>query len=539
MTEHIGNVDGSAAARDIRVGRHIVSDADYRTIFDTANDAIFVHDIETGRILDVNQKMTEMYAVSRDEALRLTVEDFSAGGLYSQDRALEWIAKAVAGTPQLFEWQGRARTGRVFWIEVNLKRVTIGNADRLLAIVRDISVRKEAERLLREAYDELDTRVDERTAQLAAANAELSAAMAERERLMRQVDAERRRLQRAIDHMPEGIFIAEGPDGRVVIANEAARRLLGRDLPTGTAVDREAAALGLFRIDGRLYAPDDLPISRALRGEIVTRQEIVIRRPDESQVTVMVNCAAFDGPDGSRPTAIAIFQDISALKEIDRLKSEFVNLISHDLRNPLTVIWAVAQWFDRAISAGPATRERQHVDVLLRATKQMSSLIDDLVESTRLEGGRLHIDMISVDLADLVKQISQRVGTPDDRGRISVDHAEPMPAVQLDPDRIERAIVNLMGNALKYSPANEPVVVRIRQSGGEAIVSVHDRGVGIPADELPRVFERFYRATTATRAEGLGLGLYITRLIVEAHRGRVWVESTPNLGSTFFIALPI
>ena len=130
------------------------AEANYRAIFDTANDAIFVHDATTGAILDVNRKMSEMYGYTRDEALHVTVQDLSAGvAPHTQERALELVREAVAGTPQLFEWLAKDRAGRLFWVEVNLRRVIIGGHDRLLAIVRDVTERKRAELQIRESHE--------------------------------------------------------------------------------------------------------------------------------------------------------------------------------------------------------------------------------------------------------------------------------------------------------------------------------------------------------------------------------------------------
>jgi len=164
------------------------------------------------------------------------------------------------------------------------------------------------------------------------------------------------------------------------------------------------------------------------------------------------------------------------------------------------------------------------------------------VESTRLESGQLEIRKEPVDLAHLVGEIVERVTSPEERPRICIESAVHMPTVPADPDRIERAIVNLITNALKYSPSNSPVTIRIRRSEEEAVVSVTDQGAGIPPEHLPHVFDRFYRVTGGkgvAEAEGLGLGLYIARLIVEAHGGRIWAESEVHKGSTFHFTLPL
>ncbi len=131
-----------------------ISEANYHTIFDTANDAIFVHDFANGRIIDVNRKMCDMYGYTVEEARHIDVEVLSEGvPPYSQEEAMGWIQKAAEGTPQIFEWKARDKDGKLFWVEINLKRTTMGNEDRLLAIVRDINERKQAEKQLRESEE--------------------------------------------------------------------------------------------------------------------------------------------------------------------------------------------------------------------------------------------------------------------------------------------------------------------------------------------------------------------------------------------------
>ena len=166
-------------------------------------------------------------------------------------------------------------------------------------------------------------------------------------------------------------------------------------------------------------------------------------------------------------------------------------------------------------------------------------MIQELVESTRLESGILELHKELADPCGLLREVVQGVGTPEDRGRIQPECAEGLPELLVDRERMERAVVNLITNALKYSPPTSPVVVKAERTDGEVQISVSDRGVGIAPEELPHIFDRFYRAAAGRKGQGLGLGLYITRLMVEAHGGRVGVESRLGEGSTFRITLPI
>jgi len=196
------------------------------------------------------------------------------------------------------------------------------------------------------------------------------------------------------------------------------------------------------------------------------------------------------------------------------------------------------QWLDLQLRKQGLGREADITDVVLKSGWRMVSMIRDLVDSARLESRQLEMHREPVDPLQLVSDVVEGLGTAEERARIQVECPEWVPPVLADPGRLERALENLITNALKYSPADRPVVVRIGSRDGDAIVSVADQGVGIPAEDIPHLFTRFYRAETGKKAEGLGLGLYIVRLIVEAHGGRVWVESKVGKGSTFSLTLP-
>ncbi|MBI2865482.1 MAG: PAS domain S-box protein [Chloroflexi bacterium] len=237
-----------------------------------------------------------------------------------------------------------------------------------------------------------------------------------------------------------------------------------------------------------------------------------------------------------------IDRDITARKRTDEFREQYVHTVSHDLRNPLATIRGRAQMLERSFreAQGSVSRERylDNVSAILTATKRMNAMIQDLVDSARLEAGQLHLDAQPVDLELFVPELLGRITDVLDTGRVHLEIASGCRPALADPDRLERILLNLLTNALKYSDQETTVRVEVRQSDGKAIISVADLGIGIAAADLPHIFERFYRAGDAAKAGGLGLGLYITRMLVEAHGGRIWVESEPAGGSTFYFFLP-
>ncbi|MHB0870085.1 MAG: sensor histidine kinase, partial [Chloroflexota bacterium] len=233
---------------------------------------------------------------------------------------------------------------------------------------------------------------------------------------------------------------------------------------------------------------------------------------------------------------------VEARKQIERLAEEtrrraseqedLVRMVGHDLRNPLTSVQGQAQMLQKLLERGGQDGPmRRSAKAILVGAKRMNAMIQDLVDLARVESRQLAVHRTRVDLPSFVLELLQRMGDGLDTGRIRVEVPDGLPEVWADADRLERVLTNLLSNGLKYSEAE--VRVAAASVDGEVRVSVIDRGVGIPPEELPHVFEKFYRARAVQRkAEGLGLGLYITRMLVEAMDGRVWVESEVGRGST-------
>lgn len=224
--------------------------------------------------------------------------------------------------------------------------------------------------------------------------------------------------------------------------------------------------------------------------------------------------------------------------EVQRLKDDYVTMVSHDLRTPLSGILAQAELARRRAERNGNTSCAEAAEAIIRGGQRMNSMITDLVESARLESGQVSLDIEVVSATTLVSDVLDMLPAAD-RQRVDQELPEALPLVRADRQRIGRVVTNLVTNALKYSPTEARVLVRLTGDDSEVVVSVEDRGIGIDATALPRVFERFYRACGVTGPDGLGLGLYITRLLVEAHGGRITAESVKGEGSTFRFTLPV
>ncbi len=169
----------------------------------------------------------------------------------------------------------------------------------------------------------------------------------------------------------------------------------------------------------------------------------------------------------------------------------------------------------------------------------MNVMIQDLVDMARLEAGHLTLNRVSINLSSYLADLKVRLADDLDMKRINIQVSANLPSVSADHNRLERIFTNLLSNALKYSPPDSEVTVTARQLDGQMEISVIDRGVGIDPEDIHHMFQRYYRAKGARKTEGLGLGLYITRMLVEAHGGRIWVESELGVGSTFSFTLPV
>ena len=263
-------------------------------------------------------------------------------------------------------------------------------------------------------------------------------------------------------------------------------------------------------------------------------EEALLRAKEELEIRVAERTLELRG------TNERLRLELAERTRAEQFREDYVHTISHDLRNPLAIIRGQAQLLQRMLEQEALGGLQQHsVAAIITSAGRMNAMIQDLVDSARLESGQLPLDRRPLDLVSFVRELKARLAGAVAAERLRLLAPGSLPAVAADPDRLERILMNLIMNALKYSPPPGEVLIRVAVSAREVVTAIADRGAGIAPEDLPHIFHRFYRATGARQAEGLGLGLYITKMLVEAHGGRIWVESELGKGSTFYFTLPV
>jgi len=350
---------------------------------------------------------------------------------------------------------------------------------------------------------------------------------------------QRAQLNALLENLSDGVIIAD-PTGRVVMINDAARVILGfrGDEPTVLALN----SLEALDLEGRSLSHERRPLSRALRGESFKDYEVVRVRPSGDRRRVLLTGTSVRDRDDNVVLAIVVFRDITEQRHIEQERAEYLALISHDLRSPLSVVLMSLALLKEptGTSDGPSSRAvRLHIaERAERNAKRMAEMLDEISESTSLESEGVALRRAACDMRNVIEKVVD--GMVDARARrvtVETDGA-PLYEVYADASRLERVVANLITNALKYSSEDAPVTVRLARKQSDIVLEVIDRGIGIPPESAKRLFERYYRAPGGKeRASGLGLGLYIARLIVDAHGGHIDVSSVLGKGSTFRLTL--
>ena len=289
--------------------------------------------------------------------------------------------------------------------------------------------------------------------------------------------------------------------------------------------------------------PEQWPLARALGGETVLGAEVEVLRGDAGPVPMLVASAPVRDPFGEVAGAVVALQDVSALREVDRLKDEFVSVVSHELRTPLTSIRGSLQLVLEDQGSVPDAEHLHLLQVALNNCERLIRIINDILDVSKIEAGKTMLRLRPSRADDLVAQAIENVDAIAAASGVAFSvHVEPgLPLVLADPDRMVQVLVNLLSNAVKFTPNDSIVVVEAKRAGDMVAVSVVDHGVGMSAESLARVFQKFQQVDSSTsRAKGgTGLGLAIVKGLVEQHGGAIAVESAPEAGTRFTFTIPI
>jgi len=332
----------------------------------------------------------------------------------------------------------------------------------------------------------------------------------------------------------DGVY-AFDREGQVTYVNPTAESMLGYG--EAALLGNAASAILQAQPPGdRAGVPQPDPFLTVVQTGNTYRNDQAYARHRDGQIFPISYTIAPIRGDVQVLGAVVVFRDLSAIRHLEANREEYLALLSHDLRSPLTVILGYGQQLLRKLGGPGQEKDAAKARVIVESSLRMERMLKQVLEQSALESGPAALHRASLDLMPLVRRMVEQLPLPD-RERIDLAGADQLHMLG-DAGRLERVVVNLLSNALKYSPATSPIVVRVFGSDDQAVITIADRGVGINSEEIPHLFEKQYRARTSGTVEGLGLGLYSSQLIVVAHGGRIGVESEVGRGSTFTIRMP-
>lgn len=503
-------------------------------LLEVSPDALVMVDA-TGRIVSMNTQAQTLFGYTYSELAGVALETllperFRTAHLVHREHYAAFPRTRPMGVG--LELYGRRKDGSEFPVDISLSPLLFDGTLHVLAAIRDMTARSQLEASERAARETAEARLA--------------------------------LLQLVLDELPTCVYFVTGSEGRLVLANRAAVTLWGSEWPTGQPMLDFLTThhIQIFDTNGQALPPAAYATLRALReGQAIFHHQATIRHEDGTSLAVMVNAVSLDqrllaglGSGGGNlhfssgdPAALVVIQDVTTLKEAEQLKDRFLGLVAHELRNPLSALKGFAQTLlrhshgDKGTVLAPWQQEAlTEIDV---AADRLNRLTEDLLDVVRLETGRLVLQHESANLVEITRHAIAQVQASSDRHQLTFSTALSSLQAEVDKGRIEQVLVNLLTNAIKFSPDGGSVEVTLQVSPGgqEALIAIRDQGIGIPQAEQAQLFGRFVRASNSQSQGigGTGLGLYLSRELVSEHGGDIWFESTEGVGTTFFLRLPL
>ncbi len=426
--------------------------------------------------------------------------------------------------PAYFRTELLDRQGRGHPAVLSLQALAASEPERRQYLVVGYSLEHPPGERRWEDASQLSSRVSQLQESLAMVNRRMS-------EMALQLAEERQKMRAVMASLGEGMLVLDTGQ-RVVQVGGIAEQLLGR--PGSELVGQRFAEVlpGLFQSLGQLMAQAEDPLPEVL-SELT--KDIRFAHDDK---TFRANLAPIVDSEKRCLGSVVIFEDFTHIAEVDRMKSELISIVSHELRTPLSSVQGYIDLLLQEEEADPDTRQ-EYLKIVQANAARLVEMLDVMLDIERIESGRLQLGCETLDVAYIFQYVRSTFAQIAEEKQIElVLEGQEGVAVRGDMDRIIQVLSNLVSNAIKYSPEGGRVTLRAREDAEQVALEVADVGVGIPAPEQQRLFEKFYRASGSQQVRGTGLGLSIAKSLVEAHGGTLSVTSAPGEGSTFTVVLP-
>lgn len=434
---------------------------------------------------------------------------------------------------------------------LSLKTLSLNDGRTMSIVITDLTEQKLSKQLLLRKNIELEkahsiahhlsitleNTVNERTRELKHRTEELEVNIKQKSVVEAMLRSNEERLTRILETMAEGVAIYD-ENGVITFANLMAQRILG--LVRSKEQIFELPAWQYTRLNGTTLPENEYPVPLTIASrKPMYDYEIGVVPTELETIFISVNTAPIFDAEGKKVVSvIATFMDVTHRRKVIQQKDEFISVASHELRTPVTSLKASLQLLDRIKNDPDPELLPVLIEQANKSLNKVSVLIDDLLNSTKMTEGQLHLNKTRFNIAHLVREVSQQILVSSSHHLILQDELET--SVVADADKIDQVMVNLINNAVKYGADAKDILVKVEREDGCAKVSVIDNGPGIPPEKLPHLFERYFRVDlNGIQYSGLGLGLYICAQIIKKHEGKIGVESMLGGGSKFWFTLPL
>ncbi len=373
---------------------------------------------------------------------------------------------------------------------------------------------------------------------LLASFADQAAIAVQNAQLYQQSLNETRRTKALLENAADGILILD-PDLTITMANAAFTRMIPETLPVTGKSHSEVIRWAKI--------PDAMDLEDAIAGgwpltpnaTLYVEGDLLCEGLDSPPLPIGITYAPMLSPSGQLQSIIATVRDISHFREADELKSTFISIVSHELKTPVALIKGYVSTLRREDASWDPRVVDESLKVIEEEADHLGDLIEDLLDASRLQANSVSLKRTEIFLPELIERLEKRFQTQSSEHKLASEFPSDFPLVSADEKRMEQVISNLLSNAIKYSPGGE-IIIEGHVNNRNAIICVKDEGPGIKPEDLPHIFDRFYRGPDqARKTKGAGLGLYLAKAIIEAHGGKIWVDSGSVNGARICFSIPL